>query len=279
MGRPLLDGCARVRRLPTLAVWELSHGPLVTALVLGVTFWVLLGLVGDEDSRRPTTSGRYQYLGAVFVILAAAELYRGTRPSRATLAAVLAVAVLATVGNLRSFDSSRDFLHNLSIQTHVNLGAAEIAGSAADPRAEPTLGVELGPYLDAVAAYGSPAYSEAEIMRSSEFERELVDQELGKLYALAPVSTSASGPPPLAAHCVRLAPGTPATASIGPGAVRIEATGDAALALRRFADQYPLLLGSVKPNQPAVVTVPGDESSVRWTLAVTSQRPSRVCAL
>jgi hypothetical protein len=276
LGRPLLVICLA---LAAYRVWRLGRVPsgLLPVLALGMGFWTLLGLVGTDDPNRPVTSGRYQYLGAVFVILAVAELYRGVRPGRTAIAAVLVIATFAVVGNLRAFDSVRDFLDGASSGTRINLGAAEIAGDAANPDAEPVLGVTVGPYLDAVAEYGSPAYSEAEIVGSDEFVKVLVDRELETLEAIAPLP--APSPAPVSAACVSAEPAGPSTVSVGPGAIEIEPAADATLGLRRYATGFPIDLGSAGPGRPVVVTLPNDDGAVRWTLAIDSRRPARVCTI
>ena len=79
-----------------VAVWRLrqlgqvSRG-LWTALTLGGSFWFLAAVSAYLTYRLPT-NGRYQFPGGVFVLLIAAELLRGFRPSRQTLA----VAALVT---------------------------------------------------------------------------------------------------------------------------------------------------------------------------------------
>ena len=68
------------------------------AVALGVSFWLLAAL--NASIFREPESGRYQYVGAVFLLLIAAELFRGVRPPRTVTVIILGVAVAAAVSNL-----------------------------------------------------------------------------------------------------------------------------------------------------------------------------------
>ena len=64
-----------------LAIWRLWRVGrpsrwLWVVLALGLSFWFLTALNADPLRRTPTT-GRYQYQGAVFVILIVVEFLRG----------------------------------------------------------------------------------------------------------------------------------------------------------------------------------------------------------
>ncbi len=70
------------------------------ALAIGASFWFLAAFNAIPEVREPTTN-RYQYPGAVFLLLIAAELLRGVRPNRRALAVGSAVTALAVLSGLR----------------------------------------------------------------------------------------------------------------------------------------------------------------------------------
>jgi len=240
----------------------------------GIAFWLLTALAGGFG--REPTNGRYQYLGAVFVILIAAELWRGARPARGAVAGALALSALAVAGNVRAFEDQRGFLEGGAEVTRGRLAAVELAGRLADPQATPVLGATVAPYLEAVGEYGSPAYDEIELADAGEQAREAADDEFADLYGLA--ATPSAGAPD-GSRCVTAAPGAPATVVLGPGGAVVEPRGTAALALRRYATGFPVLLGDAGAGQAVAIAIPPDGASARWTLAVTSDAPARVCEL
>ncbi len=272
-GRPLLVVAI------ALAAWRLWRlravsASLATVLGTGIAFWAMTAVAGGVG--RTPTNGRYQYLGAVFAILIAAELWRGSRPGRAGIATAMVISALALVGNWRAFDEPRNFLEVNADITRTRLAAAEVAGRAADPATKPILGVTLGPYLGAVEEYGSPALDEGEIAAADEEVKVTVDKTFEELYGL---EAAAAGSPDTH-RCVVLPPGHPSTTEIAPErAVVVVPRGPTALAMRRYAEvQFPVDLGGIEAGSPAEIGVPADNSDVPWTLAVTSEEPARVCA-
>ena len=82
-----------------LAIWRLRRVGwpsrwLWAVLAAGGAFWFLTALNAIPLLRTPTT-GRYQYPGAIFVLLIAAELLRGVRIDKRLLAAATAVTIAA----------------------------------------------------------------------------------------------------------------------------------------------------------------------------------------
>src|SRR4029079_17380431 len=126
---------------------------------------------------RSAETSRYQFLGVVFVLMAAAELARGLRPSRAAVGIALAVAVAAVAGNLLAMRDSYNDLRGLTPVVRGDLAGLEIAADRVDPTlvldhansvCDYFTLLDAGSYLSASAKFGSPAYDEAELAAAPE---------------------------------------------------------------------------------------------------------------
>jgi hypothetical protein len=161
------------------------------------------------------------------------------------------------------------------------LGAAEIAGSAGNPAygldRNHLSYVTLGPYLSAVRAIGSPAYSEHQLLATAPSYQERADATLIGAEGIqarqfsGPVSgfcTSLAGDPSAGALVVKLATGSSAY---------IEVRGTPlALWLRRFTPVFPdAPQQQLAPDSTSTVHVPRDGSSLPWWLQIGA-RPGPV---
>ena len=169
-GRPLL--VAAVAGATALALRNRSRldGRILVALVVGLTFWLLTA--GNFRSGRLPTASRYQYVGAVFVLLIAAELAAGWRPRWRGLAGAFAVALVAALGNLATLHDGYLTMSSASATVRGGLAGLEIASVRVNPDFVLTPEnsnwnyftlVRAGPYLSASEKFGSPAYSESEL--------------------------------------------------------------------------------------------------------------------
>lgn len=293
-GRPLavlLGGLAvwrayRLPRIPT-SLW--------VVLAIGLSFWILGGF--DLKPGRVPWASRYQIPGAVFVLLVAAELLRGVRLDRRLLP-VAAVIVLASVASnglflheaYKSYRSSTEIVRG-------NLTAMEIARDTVDPSffleeefADTGFDhIDAGSYFSAIDAYGSPAYTIAELQASSEPARFAADKVLlnALRVALEPAS-AASVPAPdavtaakpdsagLAAvpakGCVASSGGAEAPLlSLPPGGALIRA-GDRPVTdiqMRRFAtgQQFPVdFQTAIGPDEALRLPIPTDLSTAPWKM-------------
>ena len=143
-GRPLL--LAGV----VLAIWTLARHPerrtraLWVFLAAGLAFWASAGL-NEVQGREPGAS-RYQLIGAVFVVLIAAELLRGRRLSDRWLAILGVLAAAVLVSNIGALRAGEQFLR---AETDSNLAAlAAIDGGARVDR--PALRLSARPTRNAV---------------------------------------------------------------------------------------------------------------------------------
>jgi hypothetical protein len=265
-------------------IWKIRSVPRTfwVVLALGVSFWFLAALNAGPD--RPPNTGRYQYMGAIFVLMIAAELLRGVRPSRNAIIAVFGVSAVMLL-------SSVDYLRQLSDQgaqggnvIRADLAAVEIARDMVDPDFIPDASfagtgdvhIPAGLYLKMVDDSGSPAFSPAELASAPEYARAFADATLARAEQLALMPAGAAP----AGSCRELDAGAQTVADLGPGRVVLEAApgSSAQVRLRRFAeDSFPVALGKLDPGEPEQLTVPQDRSDVAWQLLVTGHGRVRAC--
>ena len=172
------------------------------------TFWALTLLA--RGASLTTSQSRYLYPAAVFILLAIGELSSlisnlvslhslDTSPhwiGRIAVAAavvIVAYAGLAIWLNAPVLTNARNLLARASSQVRVELGAVVLAGSPLPAHFQPDRRyvpqVTVGPFLRAVAAYGSPADSKHDILAAGQTLRSKADMVLlrGRPFKIAPV--------------------------------------------------------------------------------------------
>ena len=256
--------------------------PLAAVVVIAVAFWFLAGL--NASIFREPTSGRYQYMGAVFVVLIAAELWRGSRPQPRVVAAVLAVACLAALSNLSSLRDAHSALIPFGDRQPAALAALELTRDRIDPQFELTeqnsgvdyLGfVDAASYFDAADAFGSPAMTPTELAAAPEIARASADTVLAAALELElePVPGARPCPDP------RAAPRRAELAAelTGPSALLV-AGAEVEVRLRRFASaSFPVELGSLESGEAATLAIPRDRSAEIWQLQLPAGDALRIC--
>ena len=280
-GRPLLV------LLVGLAVWRVYRvrrppNRLWVTLAIMLCYWSLTGL--NSSGFGLPTVGRYQYLGVVALALVASELLRGARIGRWATAAVLAVALLATLSNFTRLRDAAGGLAGIAQQTRGGLAALELARDTVDPALELNqqnsdvdyIGkLDAGSYLSAVDAYGSPAYTKAELPSAPEPARIAADKVSGAALRIH----LQPAPPGTAQRCVKVdaARGPTAPVPTGGFVIRAQSAGVKA-GLRRYASTFPLSFGALPPGRPQLLQIPPDHSSVPWTLQLAGSGQAAVCA-
>jgi hypothetical protein len=281
-GRALLLAGVGLAALRLHRLGAVPRGVWVT-LALGVSFWVLSGL--NENLYRLPENGRYIYPSAVFIVLIAAELLSGLRipPVALIVAAVVATAALAS--NLSSLHEGYRFLLAASDERRADLAALEISRPAADPGFELELGlIRARPYFSAVDAFGSPAYTQAELAAAPESLRAGADTVLANALRLRLATTTVAGSGVAAGggacRLVRASSSETALLHLGPGEVIVRDDGatPAEVLLGRFSDGLPVDLGSVGPARAASLTIPPDRSTRPWRLGLGGKGAVTVCA-
>jgi hypothetical protein len=280
-GRPLLVAAVAIAIWRLAAIWPVPRR-FWSALALLTVFFCLTGLnasfFGQADS------GRYQYIGGIFLILVAAELARGLRPGRWVIAGALAVACAAALANVSTLRDAANGLAGIARQEKGGLAALQLTRGVVDPHFHLTqensdvdylLLLRADRYFSAVDDWGSPAYTPAELASSSEESRVAAD----KVFAAALNVKPAPAPPGLRPRgCRALAQGSPVQLPVG-GAVVRATSGRPKLALRRYSlTDWPVSLGSLSAGETATLAIPRDRSQVPWSLALTGAGGADVCA-
>jgi len=269
----------QVRRSAEAGIW-----PVLTATVV---FWALAGL-NTSGLRQPLES-RYMYVGAILILLLAADLLAGMRIGRrALIAAGVATTVIVALNLIPLFEGG-EYLEDQTVYTRADLGAVEIARKSVplafgfDPSYSGTfslVNIQAGPYLALVEEQGSPAYTPTELARAPEFGRRQADIVLANALPL----TTETVPGPVRAGtgqgCRRVSggPGGPEVA-LEPGATTVELPPGrrATLLLRRFAATYPLAVRNVPAPSTTTIRFPPDGAERPWRLRIDANQGARVC--
>jgi hypothetical protein len=260
--------------------------PLATAAAV---FWLLAAF--NFIPSREAYSSRYQYVGAAFVLLIAAELLRGVRPRRRALVVAGAVTVLAVASNLVPLREGKDWLREQTVLTRSDLGAIEIASRSAEPTLVLTpevagtaslIDVEVGNFLSIARNDGSPAYTPGALASAPTEGRRQADLLLAAalpLHTRTLIGTSSSP----ADSCPELAAAgepLPLEVPLRPGATRIEVApgAPASLGLRRFASgEYPVVPEAAPGGSTTVLRIPSDAAPQPWYLHVEAAQAVRLC--
>jgi hypothetical protein len=273
-------------------------------VVVALAFWIATGL--SRAQLGLPGSSRYIYVGAVFILLLAAEMAVGRRAlvpaALAILGVFVAASVISNVGALR--DGGRT-LRGTDRTVSAELGALELAGASApatyqpDPNRAPQ--VTAGPYLAAVRDLGSPAYSPAQIERLTPGYQQAADVVLAdtggvRLQQGQGGTAPAAGTPPQvdgqpqgsitpSGGCVTYrpapVPGAAIDVTVPVAGVSIRSQGTpVTLLARRFSPFFGNhSVGTVPPRQTAALLVRQDEADLPWHIRLSSAGPVSACSI
>jgi len=251
----------------------------LVAAAIGLAFWGLAAL--NLAPGRGYQASRYQFPGAVFLLMMLAGAFDGVKVRPRTVMAVGAVALFAiTVNIIAMRDGYRDVFKPLSDKGIAGLTAIDIASGTVDPgvavgmNADDRALVTAGDYLDAEDRYGSVSWSEPEIEDSSEAARARIDQIL--VAALPITGTPARS---LGDRCrvVRATPEGRQSIPLASSGFTFRPRRDVFLGVRRFADATVAGAAFGRAGSKTRVTVPADESDRPWRISFIGQGPVRVC--
>ncbi|MFL5873299.1 MAG: hypothetical protein ACJ75T_07490 [Solirubrobacterales bacterium] len=255
-------------------------------LAAAATFWFLAAF--NQGPGREPYSSRYLYVGVLFLLLIAVNLLQGIAFRRWALLAGAALTCVVVGFNLVPLREGRDFFEKQTVLTRSDLAAIEIAGGTVEPafRLSPEIAgtvylneIEAGEYLQAVAEYGSPAYSPAALAGAPEEGRVQADLVLANALPLA-IETEAA---PVGARdaCVRMGRDVaegPLALRPGTTTIQLLGGGTGTVRLRRFARRgYPLDSGELPAGSTTSLTIPGDRLRRPWQLLVKADAGALVC--
>lgn len=277
-----------IRARPERPDWLRVDPGLWPVLAAAFANWFLTAL--NAIPGRDPSSSRYQYAGAIFLLMIAANLLRSVRLGRRALVALGAVTALVVWSNLDALEQGRESLDAQSVLTRSDTAAIEIAARTVPPAfqlLEPVAGtpslinVVAHEYLQAVDEYGSPAYTPAELSAAPAAGRRQADIVLSQALPLGADLWPQRFRARSGAGCVAVAGADPGSdLRLAPGATRIEvAPGPSAkLRLRRFAvGEFPVAVRDAPGRSTVVLRIPRDRSDRPWHLQVEAKQPVRVC--
>ncbi|HMJ72240.1 MAG TPA: hypothetical protein VK471_02620 [Solirubrobacterales bacterium] len=278
--------------LGALAVWRLYRieripRSLWVVLAIVLSYWVLGGF--DVKSGRLAWASRYQYPAAAMVLLVAADLLRGVKLKRRLVIPALAVVVAAVASNLLFLHESYESYERTSRLERADLTAVEIARDTVEPGLILSediadtgyVPVEVGSYLSARDAFGSPAYTEVELEAAPEEARIPADKVLAAALRveLRPVAAPRGG---TLRDCrtVGAASGEATVVTLPAGGALLRSGGGVSeLSLGRFADAFPVQLGNLAPGSWNELAIPTDSSTRPWRAQLNSSGSLTVCSL
>lgn len=282
-GRPLLvaGGVALVWVIVRRGVSPRLAG----LLVAGVAFWVLTGAARSVGAAaQPADTSRYLYLGAVLVLLVAAEGLRGrVLPRRAWGVAAVVVVIAVAQGMTKLSDGAASLRAN-SATVKAQLAAAEIVRPLLrvdfQPAPELAPQIRAGRLVNAIRASGSdPVGDPAAVLDDADAgDRAKADAVLAAMdLRLAPASSGA----PNACQVVRTADGGAGAAVLQPAPGGIVVRAGAApvqVALRRYAPGFPAAPFTEVPARAGLVVRLAQDASRRpWHMRLTSAATFRAC--
>jgi len=305
-GRPLAVAAA------VLVAWRIARMGLVPARVVTLlafllAFWLLTGLQRADKS--PPDSSRYLYVGAVFIVLLAAELARGVAVSRRAAIVLAAAAGLAIVANLGDLRDAGRLLRDQAKMARADLAAIELARSSLPPGyvaasfpGHPFLTIDAETYLDAARELGSPAATAQELAAGPESARLVTDTELTRLHGvgLEPGNAGVQGPTPIvdavragsvsrSGPCITFRPdvarpvaSTPELQlTLPPAGLRLTAeNGTADVTVRRFAGAFPPEpLSRLAASSTATLRIARDDAAAPWHVRIAADGPVSACGL
>ena len=269
--------------------WKLRHrGTLerwlwpIAAAALTNWFLTAFNLFPGRDA----AASRYQYVGAIFVLMVLANVFKGTRPGRNALIALAVFTALAIGPNLVTLKNGSNVFEDQAVLTRSDTAAIEIAQRTVDPSFQLTpeiagtpslIDINASEYLQAVDEYGSPAYSQSELEAAPASGRFAADIVLAHALPLSVSGTD--NRPGVAGKCVVVSEPGEVTLTSPRTRVEVDPGDPATLSLRRFADpgSYPVNTEGAPGGSAVELNIPRDLSPRPWLLRVEAAQPVRVC--
>ena len=232
---------------------------------------------------RTANEARYLYAGVLLLMMVGAELARGVRTTRISVVVVGLLTVAAVVGNLPRTHDSRAYLDDYAKRMRSDMEVIDLAGRHVDPAFTPNLDVpgvapdaevlNAGPWEEAVARYGSPAYSIPVLRKQAETVRAEADQVSARALQLTLTPTRAKG------DCERIPAATTAAGFALPaGGATLIPAAPTSVDLRRWADEFSVSLGQIDSGRATALRIPPDASRVPWEAKLEPAGTVELCS-
>jgi len=255
---------------------------LLVAAAVGFSFWALSGL--NYIPGREFIASRYQYPGAIFILMIFGGALSGYRPGPGVLKLIAAVALVAVAVNLAALVASfRDTYKPYEERGLVALTAFDISSRTVGPDAavpineDGTAVVDARSYFKAVDKYGSPGLNEDQIDGASATNRTLLDQTL---VAILPVTLPAPDlVKPYRNRCRILTADATASdiAEVTSSLLYIRPTNQVVIRLGRFGPGVGALGWRTIGNRPTGYRIPEDNSDRAWRIGFQGTGKVTVC--
>ena len=291
-----------------LLAWQVVRARRVSprfanVVVAGLGFWLLIAV--GRGSQGGLYASRYVYAGAILaalIIIEAVSAYGMPRPS---LRPLIALGVLTSIAlNVVWMIVLSNHIREESTMVRARLAALDVVGDRAPLDFQPSKEfafrhITAGSYFAAVRKYeSSPAYTTAQLRRSSDQSRRAADDVLVRALdlRLVPGGARAGGRPPAVERlergrisqresCVTLTPeGATAIADIAPrspSGVVFESSpgGHPVVAARRFGDRYLMVATETQRGGTERLATPLVNAPDPWHLQIISSGRARMCSL
>jgi len=197
------------------------------------------------------------------------------------------VALLAALTNVSRLKDAAHGLQGIAQQQRGGLASLELARDTVDPDLTLTeensgvdyLGlVDAGSYLSAVDAYGSPAYTAAELPSAPEAGQVAADKVSAVALRVGLVPAAGT----TGTDCVTVHPELrPAVIALPSGGILLAAQGSGTqVHLHRFASEsFPVSLGTLPRGDSELLRIQSDRSPHPWALQLAGGGPVVACAV
>jgi hypothetical protein len=257
--------------------------PLLVGAAIAFSFWGLAAL--NMAPGRGFEVSRYQFPNAVFLVMIVAGAFEGVRPRAGVLAILGVVAAAAIAVNIEALESGYErHFKPLSDKGIAGLTALDIARGSVNPELavgmnwDDSARVAAGDYFAAEDKYGSPAWSNAEILESSEFARTRIDEIL---VAALPLSARALPAERESKACQAVEAGVLGSAKEIPLPARtitFRSQEGVFLGVGRYGSRVGIGAALAEPGTEMMLHVPEDLSDVPWRIAFFGSGKVRVCS-
>jgi hypothetical protein len=291
-----------------LLVWQVVRARRVSArfanvVVAGLGFWLLIAV--GRGSLGGLYASRYVYAGAILAALIIVEAVSSYGMPRSSVRPLIALGVLTSIAlNVVWMVVLSNHIREESTMVRARLAALDIAGHRAPPLFQPSKEfafrhITASSYFEAKRKFeSSPAYTTAQLRRSSEQSRQAADDVLVRALNLRvlPGGAQAHGPPPAVERvergrisergsCVTLIPeGAAAVADIAPRsasgvALEYRPGAQPVVEARRFGARYLTVAVDPQSGGTERLATPLANAPDLWHLQIASSGRTRMCSL